>query len=61
MTKKKEYFSIREAAQYLGKSVGWIYQLINASRLAVVKVDSFNLIPADALRQYKKSNSKRKK
>lgn len=58
MRRKKEYYSIKEAADYLGKSVSWIYQLINSSRLANVKVGNFNLVPAHALREYKRNQKK---
>lgn len=59
MRRKKEYYTVKETAEALGKSVGWIYQLINSNTLPVVKVGSINLIKADVLRAYKKNHNKK--
>lgn len=56
MTIKREFYSIKEAAQALGKTPGWIYQLINSKRLAFVKVGSFYMVTAAELRKYRKNH-----
>ncbi len=59
MKQKKEYYSVLEAAKYLGKHPSWVYQLIQAKQLPHIKVGSFYMIAVADLRRYKRSNSKR--
>lgn len=58
MTKKKEYYSVAEAAAYLGCNASWVYQLISAKKLPFDKVGSFHMVPADPLRKYKRNQKK---
>lgn len=59
MKQKKEYYSVVEAADYLGKHPSWVYQLIQTKQLPHIKVGSFHMVPVAELRKYKRTNSKR--
>lgn len=56
---KKEYYSITEAAAFLGCHASWVYQLVQTHKLAYEKVGSFYMIPTEALRKYKRTNRKK--
>ena len=60
MRKKKEQYSVLEAAEYLGCHPSWVYQQIQAGKLPHIKVGSFHMILTADLRRYKRSSSKRK-
>ena len=52
-----KYYSIREAAELLGVSRGYIYHLKDTHRLNVEKIGFFLVVSEEEINRYKKSRS----
>ena len=53
-----KYYSVREAAELLGVSRGYIYHLKDTRRLKVEKIGFFLVISEEEIKRYKESRNK---
>lgn len=58
MRKSKQYYSLREAAQILGKSASWLYQLKDRGDLKVIQIGAQYVVTAQELARYRKNHRK---